>query len=110
MKEAELSKHTTCNLCNRLVTAGGLPLFWCLTVERHGMNAQALKRQMGLSNFMGGNTHLARIMGPDEDVTMPIMEPIKLTVCEGCMMDHASMVMHVAMEADAKRAAGGAPS
>jgi hypothetical protein len=97
MKEAELAKHTTCSLCARLVSACGLPLFWRVKVERFGISLPALKRQAGLSDFLGGNAALARIMGPDEDVAGPVMEPVTLTVCDRCATEGALPIAAMVM-------------
>lgn len=87
MKEAELAKHTTCSCCGRLVTQTGLPLFWVVRIERYGISLPAMKRQMGLSDFLGGNSALARIMGPDEDLARPMMDAVTATLCERCAVD-----------------------
>lgn len=84
MKEEELRKHCLCSLCGEKIMArGGLPLFYRVTVERFGINLRAAQRQDGLAQFLG-HTQLARIMGPDEDIASPLMEPLVLTVCETC--------------------------
>lgn len=85
MKEAELRECTTCALCGQLIGVSGLPLFWRVTVERYGIDMHAVRRQDGLAAFMG-SSHLAAVMGPDEDVARPMMEPVKLTLCEPCGM------------------------
>lgn len=108
MKERELAKHTTCKLCNRLITAGGLPLFWCVTVERHGLDARAMRRQAGLGMVLG-NAALASIMGPDEDLTQTLLEPVKLIVCESCMVGDSALfgprLAQAAFDADKEREA-----
>lgn len=63
--------------------ASGLPLFWRVTVERFGIDMQAVQRQHGLG-MMLGNGAIAAIMGPDEDLAKPMMEPKTITVCEDC--------------------------
>lgn len=100
MKEAELAQHSTCDLCNRIVTASGLPLFWRVRVERFGLNARNIKRQMGLGEYLGSPA-LASIMGTDPDMAEPVMEPVMLTVCEGCAMDKMGHLAHVALEKSA---------
>lgn len=87
MKERELRKHATCALCNRKVLESGLPLFWTFTVERHGVLVDAVRRQGGLTELLGGNAAIAAAMGPDEDMTQRLAGPITLSVCEPCAME-----------------------
>lgn len=85
MKERELREHAICSLCERKIGHTGLPLFWRGTVERFGIDAGAVQRQHGLGLMLGAP--LAMIMGPDEDMAEPIMEPVRLTVCETCAVE-----------------------
>ena len=85
MKESELRQCTKCGLCGQLIGASGLPLFWRVTVERYGIDMHAVRRQDGLAAFMG-SSELAAVMGADEDLARPMMEPVTLTVCEPCGM------------------------
>lgn len=87
MKQAELLKHSTCVVCNRPNGACGLPLFWRVTIERFGIDLRAVQRQDGLAQFMG-HSGLAAIMGPDEDMASPVMEPKTATVCEDCALNN----------------------
>jgi len=82
MKEKELREHAECSLCKNKIGESGIPMFWTVKIERHGINLQATRRQHGLGMHMGAE--LAMIMGPDEELTMPMMKPIVLTVCEEC--------------------------
>lgn len=91
MKRAELLKHLDCDLCGRKVTASGLPLFWRLKVERFGIDAQAVRRADGLSAMLGGAA-LAAVMGTDQDLAKPVMDPVTLTVCETCIVDKMAYV------------------
>lgn len=36
-----------------------------------------------------GHAALAGVMGPDEDLAKPVMEPVKLTVCESCAVERS---------------------
>lgn len=91
MKEAELRNHTHCNLCHRKIGECGIPLFWRVTVERFGVDLQAVQRQDGLGQFLG-STAISGAMGPDEDMAKPMMDPVTLTVCETC---GTGKMMHV---------------
>ncbi|MGM3021142.1 hypothetical protein ACS2UM_27240, partial [Bacillus cereus group sp. BC317] len=63
MKEAELRQHATCSLCHKPIGHTRLPLFWKVTVERFGVDLQAVQRQHGLGLMIGAP--LASVMGPD---------------------------------------------
>ena len=106
MKEKELRTHATCNLCGNKVMATGLPLFWTLTIERWGIDANAMRRAAGLE-MMIGNVAIAKIMGPDEDMAKPMMEPVKVTVCEDCC---TGKMTSVAMMAECGKEQEGTPA
>jgi hypothetical protein len=82
MNEQELREHTVCALCRQKIGWTGLPLFWTATIARHGVKMDAVARQDGLATFLG-NTTLARVMGPDEDLTTELMRHT-ITLCELC--------------------------
>lgn len=92
MKERELRQHATCSLCRQKIGHTGLPLFWTVRIERHGIDLAAIRRQTGLTMMLGGNAEIAAAMGPDEDLTKPMMDPVTLTVCEACAVDHSMPV------------------
>ena len=91
MKEKELRKHATCSVCGRPIGHTGLPLFWTVKIERHGIKMDVVRRQDGLTAMLGGNAMLAEVMGTNEDMTEPVMEPVELTVCETCAMEDYSV-------------------
>ena len=82
MKEAELRAAAECCLCHRLLGKTGMPMFYRVRIERHGINLPAMQRQHGLGLMLGGA--LAMAMGPDEEMTTPLMEPVTVTICEPC--------------------------
>jgi hypothetical protein len=82
MKEKELREHAKCSKCGKGIGHTGLPLFWTADIKRHGIDAGALRRNAGLSMFLG-NAALASIMGPDEEMTREI-ENRSITLCEDC--------------------------
>lgn len=84
MKERELRQHATCSLCRQKIGACGIPLFYRLTVERFGVQIDAVRRQSGLAMLLGGNGVIARAMGTDEEMASPVMEKLVLVVCESC--------------------------
>ena len=85
MKERELRLYANCSLCKKPIGHTGLPLFWRVSVERFGIDMSKVRRQDGLGAFLG-NTALARAMGPDEDLTQPMMEKLTLSFCEDCAL------------------------
>lgn len=96
MKEAELRQHLTCDACRNKIGHTGLPLFWRVTVERFGVDLRAVRCQDGLAAFLGSPA-LASVMGHDEDVAVPLIDPPQvLTLCEACAMapvDLAAMAL-----------------
>lgn len=86
MKELELRNHSECSLCHKKIGHTGLPLFWRVSIERFGVDFNAMRRQDGLGAFLG-STRLAQVMGPDEDIARPMMETVVLTICETCAME-----------------------
>jgi hypothetical protein len=95
MKEAELRKHATCDLCNQQIGHTGLPLFWRVTVERFGIDMHAVRRQTGLGMQIGAA--LAAVMGPDESMAQALMGPVVLTACETCAMERTGVVVPTAL-------------
>lgn len=98
MKESELRLHATCSLCKEKIGHAGVPLFWTVRIERHGIDMRAVQRQTGLAMMLGGNVAIAGAMGPDEDMTTPMMDPVTLTVCERCAVGRD---LPIAAQADA---------
>lgn len=83
MKEKELRQHTTCSVCSEKILKSGIPIFYTLRIERHIVDLSAIKRQSGLE-MMLNSVALAQVMGPDEDMTKSLMEPLELTICNDC--------------------------
>ncbi len=84
MKEQELRAHSICSLCMKKIGATGMPLFYRLTIERFGVKLDAVKRQAGLEMMLGGHVSIAQVVGPDEEMTVRVMDPLVLVVCETC--------------------------
>jgi hypothetical protein len=87
VKEEELRKHTKCSRCGKGIGHTGLPFFWTMTVERYGLDFEAMKRQDGLAAYLGGYAGLAKALGPNEDMAEKIMDTVTLTLCEKCAME-----------------------
>jgi hypothetical protein len=88
MKEQELRACATCGLCHKKIGDSGLPMFYRVRIERYGVKLDAVKRQTGMELLLNGCVPLAQVMGPNEEMTMPLMEPIEFTVCEDCSTDY----------------------
>ena len=84
MKEKELRECAVCAACGNKIGSSGLPVFYRLTLARYGVDGKAMQRQTGLEMMMGGCVALAQVLGPDEDMTMTLLEPFTITVCETC--------------------------
>lgn len=84
MKEKELRKIIKCAFCGKPFGHTQIPLFWRVSVQRFGVNLDAMKRQDGLSALLGGNVTLANAMGADEEIANPMTDKIEFTVCEEC--------------------------
>ena len=69
----------------------GLPLFWTVKIERHGILMNAVKRQDGLTALLGGNPYIASVMGADEEMTQSMTGEVKITVCETCALEPHSL-------------------
>jgi len=87
MREDELRKRAICASCGKPIGHAGLPIFWTLKIERHGVKRDAVVRQDHLTGMLGGNALLANIMGPNEEMTEPLMEPVEITLCEPCSLE-----------------------
>lgn len=87
MKEKELRACATCGLCRKKIGDSGIPLFWRVRIERHGIKMDAVRRQAGLEMLLNGHVAIAQAMGCDEEMTTPVMDPLEFTVCETCATD-----------------------
>lgn len=98
MKESQLREHATCSLCKNKIGASGIPMFWVVSIERFGLDAGACQRQQGLGMQIGAT--LAKVMGPDEDLAIPVMDKLTLTVCEKCAIESRLPVAVLAESGD----------
>lgn len=85
MEEDELRKVAKCNVCGKPIGHTGLPFFWRVRLERYGLKLDAIRRQDGLTMMLGDHAALARVMGPNEDMTKTMLS-VEITVCETCAM------------------------
>ena len=93
MKERELREACICCLCCKKIGETGLPIFYRVRIERHGLDAHAVRRQAGLEMMLGGHVAIAQAMGPNEDMTQELMEPKTVTICEMCSQEPHRFMM-----------------
>ena len=86
LKEDELRELAICRCCKRKIGETPVPILWKLNAERHGLDAGALKRQQGLTDMLGGHAALARVMGPNSNMTK-VLHEAKCMVCDECMIE-----------------------
>ncbi len=60
-------------------------LFYRLRLERLAVNLPAVQRQHGLEQFLGSAV-LADVMGPGEDIAVPLSAASEVLICEECAM------------------------
>ena len=92
MKRDELLELVKCCVCKNPFGSSGLPFFYKITIERYGVDVDAVRRQDGLAAILGGNKILAGVMGPDEDMASLVDGPKTFTVCETCSLDQQVIV------------------
>lgn len=102
MKEQELRAAAECACCGQPFGNAGVPLFWRVTIERHGVLLDKVRRQDGLAQYMG-NSFLAGVMGPNEEMTQPMMEPVTVTVCEACAVQSSYPIAFIAEQGTIKK-------
>ena len=76
-----------CVLCNKGVMHSGDILFYMVKIIRFGVDIKAVQRQHGFDELMPGSPVLANVMGPNEDIAVPIGEPDEALVCDKCAME-----------------------
>jgi hypothetical protein len=73
-----------CHLYGKGVMHAGHPLFLRISVDRLGVDMNAVRRAHGLEMTMGGNGLLANVMGPDEDLAKVIDGQHDMLICGAC--------------------------
>lgn len=85
-----------CALCGKGMAHTGLPLFYRVTIERMGIDGRAVQRQAGLEMMLGGHAAIAHVMGPDDDMGIPIGDADKGLICATCAHDLNNSLLMVA--------------
>lgn len=70
-----------CHLCGKGMMHSGNPIFLRISVDRLEIDANAVRRAHGLELLLGGNTLLANVLGPDEDLARVIDGSHDLLMC-----------------------------
>lgn len=74
-----------CLLCGKGVMHTGSPAFFRVKLEHMCINLNAVHRQAGLEQLLGGNASLAFHMGMQEDIASPV------TTCEGLICQSCAL-------------------
>jgi len=62
------------------------PILHEIKIEDHILLLEAIHRQTGLAMMLGGNGKLAQAMGPDEEMTTKLPDPVNFILCHECFM------------------------
>ncbi len=100
MKEEELRKMAICGICEKKFGHTNLPLFWRLTIERFALDMRTIEQQDDLAMMLGSSV-LASVMGPDKTMAKSVMKPVKITICEDCIMKPTIIAMLAERESEA---------
>lgn len=76
-----------CEICGKGMLHSGVPIFLRVTVERLGIDKQAVDRARGMELMMGGNAMLANIMGVDADLAKVIDGNKNMLICHDCSQE-----------------------
>ena len=57
------------------------------------MDIGAVQRQDGLAALLGGHSGLAMVMGADEEIAKPMMDPVTVTLCENCALGEVNLAI-----------------
>ncbi len=85
-----------CAVCGRGVAHAGVPLFYRVTVQAMGIDGKAVQRRHGLELVFGGGQPgavLADVMGPDENIAVPMEEPNQMLICQPCALESRPLLM-----------------
>jgi hypothetical protein len=80
LKQADL---TPCAICGKGLAHDHSLNFYRVAIESHVINLPAVRRQHGLEAFLGSPA-LARAMGMDEDMTVPLTTTGFINICFDC--------------------------
>lgn len=64
----------------------GVPVFYRFRMDTMGIEADAVRQQVGMEMMMGAAAPLAEILGPDPVIATEI-DTKEIVLCHSCMMD-----------------------
>ena len=99
MNSDQLRKHAECSNCNNPIGNTGLPLFWTIKIERHGVKVDKVAQHDAIATILGGSQVLASAMGPNDNLTESMLGPIEITLCEHCAASDIN-IMQLAMASE----------
>ena len=85
-----------CVGCGLRFGAAGSVQITVAQVEQHIINMPAVMKQTGLAMAIG-SAPIARVMGPDEDMTWPVGGTRRFVVCMRCQEVPFGEIVHRAM-------------
>lgn len=88
MKQTEFKP---CAACGKGMMHHGTPQFYRVTVQPHLTNLPAVIRQSGLEQMLGGNATIAFHMGTQEELAVPLGEPVVMLLCQDCGISEQSI-------------------
>lgn len=96
IKEDELIKLGKCLICGKALLEKEI-LFYRVSIEMCGFDAQAVKSRVGLEMMLGSGP-LARIMGPDQYLARVMSGPAQIVVHQSCADQVTPLFIHHVME------------
>ena len=79
LKQRDIKK---CAVCDNGVMHNQMMSFYKVQISRFIVDLNAVRRQHGLEAYFHQMPALAGIMGPDEDMSLPIGKGIEFIMCE----------------------------
>lgn len=96
---------TPCCSCGKGVAHSNQLTAYRVRLTHLAMNVGAVRRQTGLEMMLGGAAGLAAVMGPDEDILVPLAAESTWLVCQQCAMDRPlAQIVEIADRRDRERA------
>jgi hypothetical protein len=84
MKQHELKP---CHCCKKGLMHDGSPLFYRVSVEPNVVDLRAVQRQHGLEMMMGAAAPLAQVLGPNDDLAVPVEGAlVDVLICASCFL------------------------
>lgn len=81
-----LSQIQKCAKCGEGLLKCGLPITVRFEVQSEKFDEDNIRRAHGMEQMMGGNVAIARVMGPDYELSSPNADPVKGYLCMQCAM------------------------